>query len=196
MGMVAGSNPASGRHTKWPRTSYARPLCITQSDLPIAFALLQVNDESTSREGATMKISSIISGKRVETISASASIHDLVNTLNSHHIGALVVSSDGKRIDGIVSERDVVRAMPGKLDQLIGMHVRDIMTVEVHTCTPDTTVAELMKMMTEHRIRHVPVVDAEGALISIVSIGDVVKNRVGEMESENQALRDYVATGR
>jgi len=163
--------------------------------LPIAFALLQVNDESTSREGATMKISSIISGKRVETISASASIHDLVNNLNSHHIGALVVSSDGKRIDGIVSERDVVRAMPGKLDQLIGMHVRDIMTVEVHTCTPDTTVAELMKMMTEHRIRHVPVVDAEGALISIVSIGDVVKNRVGEMESENQALRDYVATG-
>ena len=149
----------------------------------------------TSREGATMKISSIISGKRVETISASASIHDVVNTLNSHHIGALVVSSDGKRIDGIVSERDVVRAMPGKLDQLIGMHVRDIMTVEVHTCTPETTVAELMKMMTEHRIRHVPVVDAEGALISIVSIGDVVKNRVGEMESENQALRDYVATG-
>ena len=142
-----------------------------------------------------MKIRSIISGKRVETISASASIHDVVNTLNSHHIGALVVSSDGKRIDGIVSERDVVRAMPGKLDQLIGMHVRDIMTVDVHTCTPDTTVAELMKMMTEHRIRHVPVVDAEGALISIVSIGDVVKNRVGEMESENQALRDYVATG-
>ena len=161
----------------------------------IAFAQPQVHDVSTSREGATMKISSIISGKRVETISASASIHDLVNTLNSHHIGALVVSSDGKRIDGIVSERDVVRAMPGKLDQLIGMHVRDIMTVEVHTCTPDTTVAELMKMMTEHRIRHVPVVDAEGALISIVSIGDVVKNRVGEMESENQALRDYVATG-
>ena len=194
--MVAGSIPASGTHTKWPRASYVRPLCITQSDLPIAFVPPQVHDVSTSRERATMKISSIISGKRVETISASASIHDLVNTLNSHHIGALVVSSDGKRIDGIVSERDVVRAMPGKLDQLIGMHVRDIMTVEVHTCTPDTTVAELMKMMTEHRIRHVPVVDAEGALISIVSIGDVVKNRVGEMESENQALRDYVATGR
>ena len=150
---------------------------------------------STSRERTTMKISSIISGKRVETISASASIHDVVNTLNSHHIGALVVSSDGKRIDGIVSERDVVRAMPGKLDQLIGMHVRDIMTVEVHTCSPETTVAELMKMMTEHRIRHVPVVDAQGVLISIVSIGDVVKNRVGEMESENQALRDYVGTG-
>ena len=142
-----------------------------------------------------MKISSIIKGKRVETISASASIHDLVNSLNTHHIGALVVSSDGKRIDGIVSERDVVRAMPGKLDQLIGMHVRDIMTVDVHTCTPDSTIAELMKMMTELRIRHVPVVESDGALISLVSIGDVVKNYVSELSSESQALRDYVASG-
>ncbi|QLL25284.1 CBS domain-containing protein [Actinobacteria bacterium IMCC26103] len=142
-----------------------------------------------------MKISSIISGKRVETISASASIQDLVNSLSSHHIGALVVSNDGRHIDGIVSERDVVRAMPGKLDQLIGMHVRDIMTVEVHTCTAESTTTELMKMMTEHRIRHVPVIDKDGLLISIVSIGDVVKNRLGEMESENQALRDYVTTG-
>jgi len=142
-----------------------------------------------------MKIGSIISGKRVETISASASIHDLVSSLNSHHVGALVVSSDGKNIDGIVSERDVVRAMPGKLDQLIGMHVRDIMTVDVHTCTADSTVAELMTMMTELRIRHVPVVAADGALISIVSIGDVVKNHVNELDSERQALKDYVASG-
>jgi CBS domain-containing protein len=142
-----------------------------------------------------MKISGIISGKRVETISASASIQDLVNLLNSHHIGALVVSNDGKHIDGIVSERDVVRAMPGKLNQLIGMQVRDIMTVEVHTCTAETTTTELMKMMTEHRIRHVPVIDKDGLLISIVSIGDVVKSRLADMESENQALRDYVTTG-
>ena len=140
-----------------------------------------------------MRISSIISGKKVETISASASIHDLVNSLNSHHVGALVVSSDGRKIEGIVSERDVVRAMPGKLDQLIGMHVRDIMTVEVHTCTPDSSVAELMTMMTELRIRHVPVVDAAGSLISIVSIGDVVKHHVSDLDSERQALRDYVA---
>ena len=142
-----------------------------------------------------MKISSIIKGKRVETISASASIHDLVNSLNAHHIGALVVSSDGKQIDGIVSERDVVRAMPGKLDQLVGMHVRDIMTVDVHTCTPDSTIAELMKMMTELRIRHVPVIESDGTLISLVSIGDVVKNYVSELSSESQALRDYVASG-
>ena len=141
-----------------------------------------------------MKVSAIISGKRVETISASASVHDLVNSLNSHHVGALVVSSDGKKIDGIVSERDVVRAMPGKLDQLIGMHVRDIMTVDVHTCTADSTIAELMSMMTQLRIRHVPVVDATGNLISIVSIGDVVKNYVNEIDSERQALKDYVST--
>ena len=81
------------------------------------------------------------------------------------------------------------------VNQLIGMHVRDIMTVEVHTCTAVSTTPELMKMMTEHRIRHVPVVDKDGILISIVSIGDIVKSRVGEMESENQALRDYVTTG-
>ena len=142
-----------------------------------------------------MKVSAIISGKRVETISASASIHDLVNSLNSHHVGALVVSSDGKKIDGIVSERDVVRAMHGKLDQLIGMHVRDIMTVDVHTCTADSTIAELMKMMTELRIRHVPVVDTAGSLISIVSIGDVVKNHMSELDSERQALKDYVTSG-
>jgi CBS domain-containing protein len=141
-----------------------------------------------------MKIGSIISGKRVETISASASVHDLVNSLNSHHVGALVVSSDGKKIEGIVSERDVVRAMPGKLEQLAGMYVRDIMTAEVHTCTAESTVAELMKMMTELRIRHVPVIDADGHLISIVSIGDVVKNHVSELDSERQALRDYVAS--
>ena len=141
-----------------------------------------------------MKVSSIIAGKRVETISPSASIHDLVNSLNTHHVGALVVSQDGKKIDGIVSERDVVRAMPGKLNQLIGMHVRDIMTVEVHTCSAESTVSELMTMMTELRIRHVPVIDAAGDLLSIISIGDVVKNHVSELDSERQALRDYVAT--
>jgi len=150
--------------------------------------------DSLGRKRWAMKVSAIILGKRVETISSSASIHDIVNSLNAHHIGALVVSSDGKKIEGIVSERDVVRAMPGKLDQLVEMHVRDIMTVQVHTCTPETTIAELMKMMTELRIRHVPVVDENGSLLSIVSIGDVVKNHISELDSERQALRDYVAT--
>lgn len=139
-----------------------------------------------------MKISSLIAGKRVETISPSASVHDLVNALNIHHVGALVVSPDGRKIEGIVSERDVVRAMPGKLDQLIGMHVRDLMTVEVVTCKSDATVSDLMKIMTERRIRHVPVVDDDDNVISIISIGDVVKEHISELDTERKALRDYV----
>ena len=139
-----------------------------------------------------MKIATLISGKKVETISSSASVHDLVNSLNTHHVGSLVVSPDGKKIDGIVSERDVVRAMPGKLDQLIGMRVRDLMTVEVITCTENSTVAELMTVMTERRIRHIPVVSMSGELLSIVSIGDVVKARINEIENERKALADYV----
>ena len=139
-----------------------------------------------------MKIATLISGKKVETISSSASVHDLVNSLNTHHVGALVVSPDGKKIDGIVSERDVVRAMPGKIDQLIGMRVRDLMTVEVITCTQDSTVAELMTVMTERRIRHIPVVAESGELLSIVSIGDVVKAHMSEIENERKALADYV----
>ena len=140
----------------------------------------------------TMKIATLISGKKVETISSSASVHDLVNSLNTHHVGALVVSPDGKKIDGIVSERDVVRAMPGKLDQLISMRVRDLMTVEVITCTENSTVAELMTVMTERRIRHIPVVAESGELLSIVSIGDVVKAHMTEIENERKALADYV----
>ena len=107
-------------------------------------------------------------------------------------MGALVVSADGKKIDGIVSERDVVRAMPGKLDQLVDMHVRDLMTVDVITCKPDATVAELMTLMTERRIRHIPVVDEKGELLSIVSIGDVVKAHITELDDERRALREYV----
>jgi CBS domain-containing protein len=139
-----------------------------------------------------MKVSTLITGKRVETISSSATLHDLVNALNVHHVGALVVSPDGKKIDGIVSERDVVRAMPGKLDEIADMQVRDLMTVEVITCSPDTTVAELMTVMTERRIRHVPVADESGNLISIVSIGDVVKAHINDLDAERKALSDYV----
>jgi CBS domain-containing protein len=139
-----------------------------------------------------MKIAALISGKKVEIISSSASVHDLVNSLNTHHVGALVVSPDGKKIEGIVSERDVVRAMPGKMDQLIGMRVRDLMTVEVITCTQNSTVAELMTVMTERRIRHIPVLSETRELLSIVSIGDVVKAHITELENERKALADYV----
>ena len=139
-----------------------------------------------------MKVASLIMGKRVETISASASLHDLVNALNVHHVGALVVSPDGKKIEGIVSERDVVRAMPGRLNELADIRVRELMTADVITCTPDSTVASLMTVMTERRIRHVPVVDESGNLLSIISIGDVVKAHINELDVERKALSDYV----
>ncbi len=139
-----------------------------------------------------MKVAALIPGKRVESISESATLHDLVNALNIHHVGALVVSPDGKKVDGIVSERDVVRAMPGKLDEIASMRVRDLMTSEVITCSPDSTVAELMTVMTERRIRHIPVVDGTGDLISIVSIGDVVKAYISDLQSEQKALSDYL----
>ena len=139
-----------------------------------------------------MKVASLIMGKRVETISASASLHDLVNALNVHHVGALVVSPDGKKIEGIVSERDVVRAMPGRLNELADIRVRELMTADVITCTPDSSVASLMTVMTERRIRHVPVVDESGSLLSIISIGDVVKAHINELDVERKALSDYV----
>ena len=139
-----------------------------------------------------MKIQTLIAEKRVHTISAHDTVKHLVESLNSFHIGAMVVSYDGKSIDGIVSERDIVRALPGKFDMIDDLHVKEIMTVGVHTCTPDSTVSEVMEMMTKQRIRHVPVVDADGNLLSIVSIGDVVKHHVNEISVENQALKQYV----
>jgi CBS domain-containing protein len=139
-----------------------------------------------------MKVQTLIANKRVYTISANDRVKHLVESLNTFHIGAMVVSLDGKVIDGIVSERDIVRAMPGKLDMMEELHVRDIMTVGVHTCTSDATVSEVMELMTKQRIRHVPVVDADGNLLSIVSIGDVVKHHVNEISIENEALKQYV----
>ena len=139
-----------------------------------------------------VKVASLVIGKRVETISASATLHDLVNALNVHHVGALVVSPDGKKIEGIVSERDVVRAMPGRLNELTDVRVHELMTADVITCTPDSSVASLMTVMTERRIRHVPVVDESGNLLSIISIGDVVKAHINELDVERKALSDYV----
>lgn len=143
-----------------------------------------------------MKVSTLITGKAVYTITAETSIATLVEKLASLKVGALVVSPDGIRIGGIVSERDIVAALPIHFHELGRLHVRDIMTVNVTTCTPHTTVADLMKIMTDHRIRHVPVVNDAGDLISIVSIGDVVKSHISEIDTERSALVDYVQNPR
>ena len=138
-----------------------------------------------------MKIGSIISGKKVSTISPNATIHELVTELDRHRIGALVVSTDGQKIEGIVSERDVVRTMPNKLNEIANLHVRDLMSVNVFTCTPDKNVSEILALMTEKRVRHIPVVE-NGKMVSIVSIGDLVKSHIAEIEGEASALRDYI----
>ena len=143
-----------------------------------------------------MKVSTLITGKAVYTITADTSIATLVEKLVSLKVGALVVSPDGIRIAGIVSERDIVAALPIHFHELGRLHVRDIMTVNVTTCTPHTTVSDLMMLMTEHRIRHIPVVNDAGELISIVSIGDVVKSHVSEIDTERAALVDYVQNPR
>ncbi|HEY4898222.1 MAG TPA: CBS domain-containing protein [Candidatus Nanopelagicaceae bacterium] len=143
-----------------------------------------------------MKISTLISGKAVYTITAETSIADLVEKLASLKVGALVVSPDGLRIAGIVSERDIVAALPIHFHELSRLHVRDIMTVNVTTCTPESTVAELMNLMTDKRIRHIPVVNEAGDLISIISIGDVVKSHVSEIDTERVALVDYMQSPR
>lgn len=140
-----------------------------------------------------MRIHDVLKGKAsqdVVTISPDATVRELVGLLTQYNIGALIVSSDGSAVDGIVSERDVVRRLHTDAAVLDGP-VQAIMTSTVHTCDTETSLDELMSLMTEHRIRHVPVV-ADGQLTGIISIGDVVKNRIGELEFERDQLDSYV----
>jgi len=143
-----------------------------------------------------MQLSTIIAGKGdfVATVLPDATVADLIAMLSEHGVGALVVSADGRTIAGIVSERDVVRAMahgPSAFEQ----PVASIMTKHVFTAPPEAHVEELMHVMTEKRVRHIPVTDPEGLLLGIVSIGDVVKSRLGELEGERAALMEYITRG-
>lgn len=143
-----------------------------------------------------MKIAQILSlkGSFVATIKAGASVKHLVDDLKNHNIGALIVSEDGRRIDGIVSERDVVRKLSDFAGEIANLKVSDIMTTNVRTCTPDDTVDDLMLVMTEHHIRHVPVVGDDGSLLAVVSIGDLVKRRIDELGDERAALIHYITS--
>ncbi len=132
-------------------------------------------------------------GAEVATVDATASIRTALALLAEHGVGALVVSADGRGVEGIVSERDVVRALHERGAGLLADPVSSVMTAQVHTCVPGAGVEELARTMTEHRVRHVPVVDG-GALVGIVSIGDVVKARLDELEGERAQLVDYIQT--
>ena len=134
-------------------------------------------------------------GAAVATISPGATVTDAVGSLAAHGVGALVVSEDGRTILGIISERDIVRALGTFGSQLLGLPVRQIMTSEVHTCAPGDEVRTVARTMTDRRFRHVPVT-IDGALAGIVSIGDLVKSRVDELETEHEQLVDYISSAR
>ena len=145
-----------------------------------------------------MNVRSILErkGADVATIDIDASLADAAARLRDHRVGALVVSPDHTAIVRIVSERDVVRAVASHGASALGRTVESVMSFDVTTCTPADGVPRLMELMTDHRIRHLPVVDDVGRLCGIVSIGDVVKARLEELEGENRALADYLHQGR
>jgi len=143
-----------------------------------------------------MTVKAILSrkGNDVITIEPTVTLSAAVNILAEHRIGALVVVAGAdEQVAGILSERDIVRALaqrgPGALQEAVGQ----VMTRRVVTCTESDTVAALMERMTQGKFRHLPVVE-RGKLVGLVSIGDVVKHRLGEMEHESNALREYILT--
>jgi CBS domain-containing protein len=142
-----------------------------------------------------VQISQVLRHKHggVTTIDGAESVRTALAVLAEHGIGALVVSSDGQQVEGILSERDIVRGLHSHGAGLLTEPVSSVMTAEVRTCSLHAGVHELAQLMTDHRIRHVPVV-SDGVLVGIVSIGDVVKARLDELEAERAQLVDYIQT--
>jgi CBS domain-containing protein len=126
----------------------------------------------------------------VVTIGPEATVRELLGLLAEHNVGAVVVSEDGEGVDGIVSERDIVRRL-AESDAVLDGAVSAIMTSDVQTCEPNVPVDDLRRLMTERRIRHVPVV-TNGKLTGIISIGDVVKSSIGQLEFERDQLDSYL----
>jgi len=142
-----------------------------------------------------VKISDVLrhKGSEVITIKPGETVSTLLALLAEHRIGAVVVSTDGAAVDGIVSERDVVLHLHSTGTSVLDGPVSQIMTSDVTTGSADDDVADLAGTMTEERVRHVPIVDADGRLTAIVSIGDIVKHRLSELQSERDQLRDYIS---
>ncbi len=142
-----------------------------------------------------MQVDNILQSKgmTVHTVLAHAPISEAIRVLNENRIGAVVVLSDSGGVAGILSERDIVRHLSDDPAALLKRAVREVMTSDVITCDRRTTISQLMEQMTEHRIRHIPIVE-DGELVGIVSIGDVVKRKIEETEQEALALREYIAS--
>jgi CBS domain-containing protein len=140
-----------------------------------------------------MRISDVlrVKGDNVVTVTPDTDVNRLLQVLAEHRIGAVVVSADGTSADGIVSERDIVRALAARGAAVLTEPVTAIATSDVRTITPAASLAEVERLMTEGRFRHVPVM-VDGALHGVVSIGDVVKNRIDELETERTELTGYI----
>jgi len=142
-----------------------------------------------------MTVNDILSekGNQVLTIEPAATLATAVQMLAQRRIGALVVTGADHRIVGIISERDIVRVLGEKGTAVLGAPIAEVMTRKVVTCGRNETIAEIMERMTGGKFRHVPVIE-HGRLVGIVSIGDVVKARLSELEYEQDALREYIRT--
>ncbi len=141
-----------------------------------------------------MFVTQILSGKATQgvlTIDPSATIADAVGELAARRIGALVVSNDGRRASGILSERDIVREMGREGGEVLARKVSDLMTSELHTCAPGDKSEAVLQAMTEGRFRHMPV-EEDGILIGLISLGDVVKARLSEVSMEKEALEAMI----
>ena len=142
-----------------------------------------------------MFVDTILRGKggTVRTLDESGTLADAVSLLNAHNIGAVVITDGKDAITGILSERDIVRRLGQGMANALALRIADCMTRSVATCTRNTEIAEVMEAMTRKRIRHMPVLD-KGRMIGIVSIGDVVKYKIEEVEHEAEALKEYIAS--
>ena len=144
-----------------------------------------------------MYISDIVGdGTRVITIQPRDTIADSVDLLNEYGIGAIVVSKDGAMINGIISERDIVRHLAREQEGTLRLKVEDLMTENVSTCQLGSSIDDVMALMTEGRFRHAPIVDDSGALCGIISLGDMVKARLVELEEKAIALEQQLVDAR
>lgn len=132
-------------------------------------------------------------GRAVEVAPTTATLMEVARKLAERRIGALVVLGPDRRIEGIVSERDIVRLIAENGAEALQWNVTRAMTRDIITCSETDTIDQVMSRMTTHRFRHLPVID-NGSLVGIVSIGDVVKHHIAEVELEASAMRDYITT--
>ncbi len=135
-----------------------------------------------------------VKGKSVATAPPEDTVESVARKLASRRIGAIVIVGEGGHVIGIISERDIIRVVAEQGATALHQPVSEVMTKNVMTCNEASTIDQMMSIMTQGRFRHVPVID-DGSLVGIISIGDVVKHHIAEVEMEVTAMRDYLATG-